>query len=467
MEIYRHWGKGAIRIPPMQLIPDMPLALLTGGPLNEDLLDATSPEDAMRIVTFALAYLSRLHVDVEHYQWFGLRIEERPRMMRKRDAPRNAPDEEKYVQRYLVRVELDPRGYLEFLDAIARSDAGLSEKYEFLFGSYWAWLAYAAYPGNYSLRTLSEHVSEYLQSSRLWTNLARELERLEEELNMYPGREERLEERLRSRLPWIKTKTGIVAWELRGAVDGIGRLVEGGLFAAVYRELRRILEDLLWALVHDSLLINSSRGHVEALQNLPFAEPSPAWFRLSEHFKAKAGWLHDGCRDKGRLDYHIAVAMLLRKPEEKMGEKVVVDCEELLKMGEPVETLPCIDVEALLGLLRERRGDGCSGELARELEGYLRLGHEARWVLPSYPTEEFMKALAETLGIIPEGYEGMYGEYSKFVHSYDATRVPAPFTSVAEAAILAAELGRFNSVLKAMLEDHLRRLEEKAFRDVA
>ncbi|MGB9734477.1 MAG: hypothetical protein ACPL2E_07795, partial [Conexivisphaera sp.] len=151
-------------------------------------------------------------------------------------------------------------------------------------------------------------------------------------------------------------------------------MVEGGLFAAVYRELRRILEDLLWALVHDSLLINSSRGHVEALQNLPFAEPSPAWFRLSEHFKAKAGWLHDGCRDKGRLDYHIAVAMLLRKPEEKMGEKVVVDCEELLKMGEPVETLPCIDVEALLGLLRERRGDGCSGELARELEGYLRLG---------------------------------------------------------------------------------------------
>jgi hypothetical protein len=168
------------------------------------------------------------------------------------------------------------------------------------------------------------------------------------------------------------------------------------------------------------------------------------------------------------LDYPTAIAALLRdlmeRPKQREGEKVPVDCESLRQRGEPVEILPCVNVEVLIKILGERPEDGCVEELKGKLGTYLKQG--VRNALPRYPTEEFVRELAKALGALPSGegetgYEILYDEYSKFVHAYDATRVIAPFTSVAEAAILAGELRRFNSVLEATLNGHLDRLRQR------
>ncbi|MGC8970368.1 MAG: hypothetical protein ACP5LG_07460, partial [Conexivisphaera sp.] len=139
--------------------------------------------------------------------------------------------------------------------------------------------------------TRKKHVpkyAEYLQRSRVWSDVEDELARLGETLQMYPYREQKLLRPLSTddnRVGWIKI--GEVLWEVRGTIDGTWSLVGKGQFAATYRELRRILEDVLWAVVHDTLLVGSSREHLEVLEHrLPFMAPSPTWFRLSKEYKA-------------------------------------------------------------------------------------------------------------------------------------------------------------------------------------
>jgi len=163
------------------------------------------------------------------------------------------------------------------------------------------------------------------------------------------------------------------------------------------------------------------------------------------------------------LNYPVITAILLSKLDGKIGEKnkIEVDCEKLKKAGEITDILPCVNIQALSTTLNKYvNKNSCIEKLKKEVDAYLGQKYNIKEALPSYPAIEFLEELAKAMGILPEKYIEAYDNYSRFIHAYDATRVPAPFTSIAEAAILAEELSRFNSLFNEMLDKHLRLLRK-------
>jgi hypothetical protein len=429
------WPGSSLRVPPVPFFPDMPLAffseLYDRRPMNVDELERLKEE-----VFGSLRALLPNGVSEELYHWFDFRVGRRG-------------------EKYIVRVYKDPRRYLDFLDALARSPSTLDDKYRFLYQSYWGW--FPMLPNSEDLKEIGQYVSEYLRASSIWVRIKRELDELEDHLFEPSGNFEKLmlKEPNGAQMPRFSLRTHETLLELLSTVSAIRYLIEGGYFTAAYKELRRMLEETLWSLVNDELVFRSSpRLYEVSVGRLPFAAPSGEWFRLSGAHKAQK--LPKECADEfAQLDYPEVIAALLGSREERKDEEV--DCDELEGHIGDAPDLPCVSVSALRSALAERMNEsGCARELLRRLEGY----GEVDRALPRYPAESIVLQLAEGLGIMGQSYRAMYDEYSRFVHAYDATRAPPPLTSVAEAALLAIELRKFNGLLDEALDGYSRHLRQ-------
>ena len=479
-EIYARGGRsGPLRIPPIPLAPDSPIV----GLLSQ--LQGKSPEGVADTINgwgdFLSVHARRIGLDVEDLGWIRVGIEGKPKSIRRGGVPRDAPPEEKYLEAHVVRVRTDPSRYLDFLAAMEGSGSDLSSKYEFLYWTYWYWLI--GYGRGEELRVvegrfrpLEDSIRDYLRSSELWDRIQGGLDAIERSMgSLYsslmrrlPGKPSALQGLLRmdeiARREWLEMR-------------GLRHLVERGYFAAVYRELRSMLEDVSWGLVNDLLVLNSTEDYLEELLGydasfpMPFMPLSTTWWRVSEkHGSIARDWYgawKDCADEPGKeISYPLAAALLLQdlnKPKNKGSEEFLeaVDCERATEGEEvfPYE-LPCVRTSKLrdvLGKMAERGGPNCIKGALERVKAYVDKGIEL--ALPRYPTESLVFQLLGTLlGEGSRALEERYDEYSRFIHMYDATRIPIPFSSVAEAAVLAGELLKFRSALTSAFNAYLERL---------
>ena len=398
---------------------------------------------------------------------------EKPRHIRRSGIARDAPPEEKYVKAHLVRVDIDPSAYIGFLDEIQGSKQELSSKYEFLYWTYWYWLQDFAVGEKLRIvekrfGPLEDNIRYYLKSSDLWVRIQEGLNNIESSLSS-------LYTFLLSRLPKMSPilqkllrmdRAAQTEWlEMRN----VRHLVEAGNFAAVYRELRGILEDISWGLVNDLLLLNTPKEYLNELQGndvypLPFMPTSTIWWRISEKYNNTArDWSdtwNDCANELGKnFSYPLAMALLLKKPSEAHINEMECDKatgdEEVL----PYE-IPCINVSSLRKVLESmsKRGTKCVEKALKRVEAYVNNGIEQ--ALPRYPTEMLVfKLLEALLGEKSYSLKERYDEYSRFIHMYDVTRITIPYSSVAEAAVLAGELTKFRLSLKETFAVYRKRLD--------
>ncbi len=458
-----------VKIAPIHVLPDSFLIPLPS------LDKATSPEQVAQIIdqsqNFLGDYAKKIGMkDPGTIRWFSFTLESIKRPLLRSAAPNREDFVQKYHTGYLVRTKKNLGAYIDFLSYMENLESGPAEKYEFLYWMYWHGLAHEIEQWGSSKRPVyfEKYVREYLERSELWEKVEKELGIMQRDLTSFQ-RSVGLALNVLSehQIPMMKMPS--ISWELEPEFETIRQLVKIGQFAAVYRELRRIIEDMVWGIVNDLIIINTKDEYMETLESnpypLPFMYPSIPWYRLSEKSKLKALKKECSGESSGLLNYPLIEAILLPDPGNELKyyeSKEHPYLSELMNMGEPIGVMPIVNISNLnhvLEQMKHERDDECLQAMSDRIKKYVDLGIE--YALPRYPTEEFMLDLMDSLLGGASSLKQLYDEYSRFIHAYDSTRSSIPFSSVAEAAVIAGELHKFQLALKQVTNTYVAHVRPK------
>ena len=259
--------------------------------------------------------------------------------------------------------------------------------------------------------------------------------------------------------------------EMTSTVKALNNLVDNGAVPSCYREMRKILESLAWAVFDDILLFRSVKRGVEVdwLPH-PYRYVSKEWY---ESIRQQRGFT---VHNLGILKEKIKRLINTLEGGESWDKKELEALERavfenlsypsfLLILGEDAgivenvgEFVPVYDTPLLLRTAREDfkevakilglEPDDFADKVTKTLEKTTPPA-----IVPPYPSNDFVLAFVDRT--FSTNLQKKYNEYSFFIHSYFTSWHIFPFSSVLEFRVLRHELESFLEVIRGLLSGYL------------
>ncbi len=364
-----------------------------------------------------------------------------------------------------VQIRIDWKKFEEFLrDFPSNNKFSLTEKYEYLFACKRAGLIIALRDRESRIEDTQKRVREIVEEDI--TNTMESLDSLCQHISEYKNTLLRGARR---------KKLGILTLEylpeMYSTVTSLKTIVSDGVVTPCYRELRKILGNLCWAIFND-ILYQRSVSRARSVNFTPlYTVISQEWFlksrgkghtlkdlgdlrrcmkdmtdKLEFYSKIKGyGWSKKSIRKTilDTIDYSLIIVLTGRERRE-------YDKDERIPFvkAEQLKPLTVRSIEMVISSLKNKRLSKSDRRLAVELsEGVI---GDKKELVPAFPSDKFvMKFVGRIAGV--NLYE-LYRNYSVFVHSYPFSWQTFPYSSVLEYRILLHEVNRFRDAIVQMLD---------------
>lgn len=385
---------------------------------------------------------------------------------------------------------LDRDAFQDFLDGLAASeDASLEKKYRYLMSSKSPKLeveSKSTRESHEAIDRVQQAVKEEISAEQ--QSIERELDQLLSSLSNW---QDELQTYWQRRL-WQSfgtfSTTHLYLMEMETILKDIKSMVQRGSLPPCYREMRKLLENLSWAIFDDLLFINADyygyfNGKTEPRQVVrPFFKANQEWYEWgrnakSKNFQEERNYLRDKIFEhcqKSRLRYHKKYEV--RKPEitellkEEIGYPLYItlsgieidDKEEVEDFVRPQQTeaLKPLVQHNLEKILKELKQGNALGKLDEEFVSDTAdeiLGSEEQYIVPPFPSNRQVIRYLDKLWAqeLDNKLYSFYSEYSFFIHSYRTSWQLFPYSSVLEFKIFEYEIEKFRKTITGLVEIYL------------
>ena len=282
--------------------------------------------------------------------------------------------------------------------------------------------------------------------------------------------------------------------ELKSNIKTLKHLIENGHITSLYREMRKILENLSWCVMDDILFFNSGYYNLYK-KGKPFfghhiyIEASKKWYQeiksdVVRHLgvlKNKIEKLVDtiylwskatGKRTNKRyirknilhnIGYPILIAMFNKESNKRIKE--MYNRGEIIRIYSRDELIPNLReniAEMMRRIFVKRKLSERDVKLVEELTNQIIPNYKE--IVPSLPSNKFVLGFLDTL--FTNQYQlnltKAYSEYSGFIHSYVSSWQVFPFSSILEYKLAEKEILKFTTGLGTLLEGYMNKIESIA-----
>lgn len=368
-----------------------------------------------------------------------------------------------FMSKYGVKVNINWDSFMDFLESFSRAEIPLPRKYDYISLCRHISLKLAL---RGTLERTQEAVKEISMNDRI------EIRRKLDEIVSYLETVKSQLMRILQRKAWrevLREAPAVLLYlpEMVSMVKALSSLVENGVVPSCYREMRKILENLAWAVFDDILLLRSVKKKVE-VSPPPYRYISKEWYESV--WQQKELTVHNLGVLKKKIKELINALEEGRgwsKKELKTLERTIFENLSypsfLLILGKDAgtvknEAVPVYDTSSLLAAAREDFKEVAKSlglapdEFADKIMMTLERTTPPK-VVPPYPSNDFVLAFVDKT--FSTDLQKKYSEYSFFVHSYPTSWHVFPFSSVLEFKILKHELTAFLQAVSEILGRYL------------
>ncbi|MFB6216696.1 MAG: hypothetical protein ABEJ72_06990 [Candidatus Aenigmatarchaeota archaeon] len=385
---------------------------------------------------------------------------------------------------------LNRDAFQDFLDDLATSEeASLEDKYQYLMMSKSPKLEVE------SKSTRESQESIYRVQQAVKEEISSEQQSIEEELDHFLSNLSDWQDELQTywqRRLWQSfgtfPTTHLYLMEMETILKDIKSMVQRGSFPPCYREMRKLLENLSWAVFDDLLFINADyyryfNGEPEPEQVVrPFFNANQEWYDWnqgveSKDFKKERNNLRDRILEqcqKSRLRYHekydVSKPEITELLKKEIGYPLYItlsgveldDKEEVEDFARPYEAedlKPLVKLN-LEGILKELKQGNALGKLDQEFVSDTAdhlLESEEQYIVPPFPSNKRVIKYLDKLWAreLDNELYSFYSEYSFFIHSYRTSWQLFPYSSVLEFKIFESEIRDFRKTVTDLVEIYL------------
>jgi len=375
-----------------------------------------------------------------------------------------------------LRYKVNWKKFNDFIREFAESDESLVKKHEYINRQS---RFVAMQLGRKSQDKLTQDAVKKLVENDI-ENIKKELKKFSEKLTIVRGKLKKLSQTQ-------KFRDGFSVWwyipELKSSIKTITYMIIHGYISSVYRELRKIIENLSWCIIDDILFYNSG------FHNLPdtygfrtYIDASKEWFenykdKIIRHLGILENKIDELCEiiyfwSKGEvkkkdiknkiirdIGYPILVSWFNALPTSKV-KQIVKDREAIIHIYERdrIEFSLRENIARIIKKVFEKRKlTSDKQKLVDEIVA-MTLPKQNKFI-PSLPSNgfviQFLDNLFRSSGL---RLSKMYSEYSGFVHSYVSSWQILPFSSVLEFKILKKEITKFSNSMNILLDNYMNKL---------
>jgi hypothetical protein len=262
--------------------------------------------------------------------------------------------------------------------------------------------------------------------------------------------------------------------DILATLEAIKYCVNMGILTTCYREMRKILENLSWAIMDDLLLFR--HPHEFMFTHIPpFRVLSKKWFEwawnedmilknlreLDLSLKNVSEEIHIFCKTAGyevttkriketlfrNLTYASFLAIIGKGEELPKGMDEWVPSYNLTELRSYIKK----DLSNTLIELKDKPLSDCDERFVEKLVESL-LKQKREYVITPYPSNAFaLQFVGKTFNL---DLNDFYNKYSYFVHSYDKSWQLVPFSSVLEFKIYQHEFTLFMKLILEMMSSY-------------
>ncbi len=367
-----------------------------------------------------------------------------------------------------IQVRIKWGAFSTFLDEFAESDIELWRKYSYI-------LECRAPSLGLILRrdpkTVQDEVREICEKEMEQIN--QKVEELIEKIEVFRDYLLKITRR-RKTIP-IEPLTLCYFPEMLSILNTFPSIVENGAVTSCYREMRKVLENLSWAIFDDLLFfrVKNRSGKDEILLS-PYRFISKEWYdwaSQAKHMIRNLGQLKNRIKVLAKEIYQYGMRKRYDWKEEKIMDtffekisypmflmlinadaQVPKELEGFVPQYE-VKTLRDLairDLENIIKDLKHKRLSKSDKEFIDKLSKKLELGIKSSTLIPLYPSNDFVIGFVSKVSSIK--LQKLYDEYSHFIHSYFTSWYFFPFSSVLEFKIYKHQLQIFTNTILGLID---------------
>jgi len=269
--------------------------------------------------------------------------------------------------------------------------------------------------------------------------------------------------------------------ELESNLKTVRYLLSNGYVTAIYRELRKTIENSSWCIADDIFFYNSgfSASEQKDIFFRTYIDISKRWFKYCKDKNAIIRHLGDleekineltniiyywkgGKIEKNKIknfiwrniSYPFLVSWFNKPAKKNLKESLDDGIVHVYKKEELRDCLENNLYFFLTKLLNKRKLSKNDLKLIEELINYFL--PQYREILPYLPSNQFIIQFLDKLFNIK--LFDMYSKYSSFVHSYVSSWQVLSFSSVLEFKLLNQEINKFTKNMEELFEKYLEKL---------
>ncbi len=369
-----------------------------------------------------------------------------------------------------IQVRIYEEKFKKFLDEFSKSsNLTIEEKYQYLMNSRFSTLlieSKSERTSKESVKNLSEKVGEIAE---------RDIGSIEQKIDRIASKVENWQKELQKY--WADRKlwkffgtyptTLLYLMEMESILNNMKKIVGRGSAPPCYREMRKLLENLSWAIFDDFLFINSKyykyqkENHPPANISLPrsFQDVNKKWYKWdqnnknkSHHFdkrlKALRNKIFDHCKNP-KLCYHdkygVGKGEIKVELKREMSYPLYIslagteidkskEVEEFVYPFKPENLKPLVRF-SLKNVLRSLKGGRRTGKLDKRFLNKISestVNNNCEFICPPFPSNGHIIAFLHDVWHtnFERELNEFYKQYSFFVHSYLHSWQVYPYFSV-------------------------------------
>ena len=372
----------------------------------------------------------------------------------------------KYMDRYAVKININWDKFMDFLNGFSKFNIKIWKKYHYI--------SICRYP---SLKLALKKDLEQTQRA-VMDHSAMDIAEITEKIEDFINYLEKMKNQIMNLLKREKWKETLIysslypevllyLVEMISTIKALKDIVNNGMLTSCYRELRKILEGLGWAIFDDILLIRSiKRENINELPVPPYRYVSKEWYEIAS--SKKDFRIHNLGILKNKIKEYTASIKNSNYKRSVLNDALFnnmsygsfilflgVNAEEITE--EKREFVPIYNTDILVPIAKEdfkvaARSVGIMSEdfVDNIMKNFESIPSE---IVPPYPSNEFILSFIDKT--FSTKLQDKYGEYSFFIHSYLTSWHIFPFSSVLEFKILNSEISIFFQIIKDVLEKYI------------
>ena len=374
----------------------------------------------------------------------------------------------KFMSKYGFKVSINWNKFMSFLEDLSKEEIPLWNKYYYISSCRYPSLELVL---RGKLERTQEDVKKISEDDR--NEIQRELDELIRYLEIV--KQQIIKILKRKKLRELQVESTVLQYlpEMISTIEALKNSVDYGTIPPCYREMRKILESLAWAVFDDILQFRIVKRGIKLVPP-PYRYVSREWYEESIKQKNRKEFiLRNLSVLKGEINKLIPTE--LAGSDKNTLEKAIfenlsytsfllilgVDAADIVK---DIGVFVRYDTSSLLTPAREDFREAAKVDLTVDLDPD-EFGDRAMKILektapsvivPPYPQNKFVITFVDKT--FSTSLDKKYDEYSFFVHSYLTSWYIFPFSSVLEFKILRHELKSFSEVIKKLLSSYLELL---------